>query len=468
MDDQLDDNLEKRIREVFDNYQDTSADEGWLLLREKFPEKAKRRPAFWLWASSIAALLLLFLGIMLFRPTIVVKQHLIVNKDHPTKNLISKTPESGRDSIKRGNDYIITRPQNENLADRVSHTNPVSKNPLKQSVVKQQLSVPARLTKQSNIDKNNSSELVAINQTKAQNSSKQVDNQAIVKKPDTGNISSGKVLATVNTPPTVSTPSAVTAPGSNTNQQPNNTNKPVFANNESKSKKREKNRDYDPTVHLGVYATSFFNYARGSSSQVNVGAGISSDIRLSKKFRLSTGIAISHNSLNYPTSSTGMAAPSARTDVLPQAKYAVANTLSVQNNFTVPNYIIKNNSAASLVGLDIPINLTYTLNPQKNDTYISAGLSSGTFVDEKYTFNYSYPSSFTSKIVGLPNQSTPKSFNSFYFAKTLNFSVGKAVRIGGNRVIVEPFIKYPLQGLGAQQIRFGSSGVNLKFNFLGH
>ena len=42
MDDQLDNDLRDRIREVFDNYEDTTADEGWLLLRERFPVQEKR------------------------------------------------------------------------------------------------------------------------------------------------------------------------------------------------------------------------------------------------------------------------------------------------------------------------------------------------------------------------------------------------------------------------------------------
>ena len=68
MDERWDNDLRKRIKEVFDNYEDTSADEGWQLLREKYPEKAKRRIAAWLWLGSAAALLLLFLGILWYRP----------------------------------------------------------------------------------------------------------------------------------------------------------------------------------------------------------------------------------------------------------------------------------------------------------------------------------------------------------------------------------------------------------------
>jgi len=44
MDDQFDKDLKKRVREVFDNYEDATADKGWALLREKYPEKAKKYP----------------------------------------------------------------------------------------------------------------------------------------------------------------------------------------------------------------------------------------------------------------------------------------------------------------------------------------------------------------------------------------------------------------------------------------
>jgi len=65
------------------------------------------------------------------------------------------------------------------------------------------------------------------------------------------------------------------------------------------------------------------------------------------------------------------------------------------------------------------------------------------------------------------DQSTRGSFNSFYFAKTLNLAFGTGYLLGRNHLVIEPFLKYPLQGLGSQQLRFGAGGVNLKFNIQG-
>jgi hypothetical protein len=114
---------------------------------------------------------------------------------------------------------------------------------------------------------------------------------------------------------------------------------------------------------------------------------------------------------------------------------------------------------ASLVGLDVPINLKYQFNPQKTDTYIAAGLSSGTFINETYK---------AIETAGTRTQesTTHNSFNNFDLAKTLNVSFGMGYPLGKtNRLIIEPFLKYPLDGLGSEQLKFGAGGVNLKLNF---
>src|SRR5438309_598222 len=80
MDDPLDNDLRNRIREVFDNYDDGHADEGWQLLREKYPEKARRSPVLWLWLGSAAAILLLFLGILLLNKKPEKENKLVGNK----------------------------------------------------------------------------------------------------------------------------------------------------------------------------------------------------------------------------------------------------------------------------------------------------------------------------------------------------------------------------------------------------
>jgi hypothetical protein len=123
------------------------------------------------------------------------------------------------------------------------------------------------------------------------------------------------------------------------------------------------------------------------------------------------------------------------------------------------------NYDANMVGLDIPLNLKYDFNPKKYDFYVLAGLSSGTFINETYTYQYNYPALFSPSLQQIQNQTSRNNFDSFYFAKTLNLAFGIGYPLGKNHLILEPFLKYPLDGLGSQNIRFGAGGINLKFNF---
>ncbi len=101
--------------------------------------------------------------------------------------------------------------------------------------------------------------------------------------------------------------------------------------------------------------------------------------------------------------------------------------------------------------------------------FVSAGLGSTTFVKEAYAFNYSnFPasSSQSSSPSSMPQSvKSSKSFDRFDVARTLNLSFGLAYPLGKNQLQIEPFLKYPLGGLGSQQLQFGSVGINLKLNF---
>src|SRR6185503_10547830 len=75
MDEQFDKNLTDRVKEVFENYDDGFAHEGWLKLRKKFPDKRRRRPVAWWWLATAAALLLFFgLGLWLNKEDVQPKK----------------------------------------------------------------------------------------------------------------------------------------------------------------------------------------------------------------------------------------------------------------------------------------------------------------------------------------------------------------------------------------------------------
>jgi hypothetical protein len=483
MDDPLDDDLKNRIRQVFDNYHDEHADEGWQLLREKYPEKARRSPVLWLWWGSAAAVLLVFLGILWFSKKPEKENKLVGNKpgiNHPIVKSIEPQKNSNTIIDKSNNandasaDSVIKSLQTQKLAEnqllaRRSHKTNIAKT-----------NKPSASIETSNAIANNYSTANkrAVSDDKPLTDNKQniaAINPAKTNEKQAGSITqsgkTGKVDSSANA---AAQSMAAAKPNSGVNMldQSKQPNKTVFANNEVPKNKKEQGYR-GRAISFGVYAATYVNYASKSNNQINEGIGISSDIRLSRKLNLSTGVAIGQNSLNYngqlpPEQSKLLSATnsSANNPAANNKTSALAAPAYSANSFFAATPSIKNYTA-SLVGLEVPINLKYHFNPEKSATFVSIGVSSGTFINERYTSTYSYSTPFASNLSQTTDRSLQQKFNSFYFAKTLNFSFGTGYRISGNDLIIEPFLKYPIDGLGSQQIKFGSGGVNLKFNFQG-
>ncbi|MNY24797.1 hypothetical protein D3C86_1585370 [compost metagenome] len=58
-----------------------------------------------------------------------------------------------------------------------------------------------------------------------------------------------------------------------------------------------------------------------------------------------------------------------------------------------------------------------------------------------------------------------KLFSRIDWFRTFNMSFGIDYNLKNNKLTVEPYLKYPLGGLGAEQIKWTSAGLNLKFSF---
>ena len=101
-------------------------------------------------------------------------------------------------------------------------------------------------------------------------------------------------------------------------------------------------------MRFGVYAATYFNYAKGSNNQVNAGAGFTADIVLTGNLKLVTGLSVNQNSFAYNNSGgfdSTFPAPAI------YGNGSSGNTTYTQN--------------ASLIGLDIPLDLKYVLNSRK-------------------------------------------------------------------------------------------------------
>ena len=484
-DDQLDDDLRDRIRQVFDNYEDDTAKEGWLLLREKYPEESRRIvPLYWR-IAGIAALLLAVLGIGLWlnfhpanKPTAlaVIKGKL--------NNNAAPLPSSGnKNNSNQANAPLNTTPpvvaKNK---QEIATAQPVRKH----HQLDNKLS-PANTVTASNVTALTSAKgitpkpfapaaapLVAVTvkqkpvsgKSTVNNSSQTGDSVVRIAavKPQKGQVApvkAGNDNSIENT--TANTVTATTKPQQSTQSvvAQNKPAKSIESYLEQDDKYRATQSTNAPkikykTVSFSVYAATYVNYAKGSSNQFNAGAGFTADIKLTDNLSISTGVAIAQNSLSY---SNGLAVDAP----------AVFNTAASVNYVPQTNQLseitpVSRNLNANLVDLDIPVDLKYVFDPEKANTYFAAGLSSGTFINETYNYTYNYTTPVNPATQQSQQSSTHSTFDNFYFAKMLNLSFGMGYNIGKTKVIIEPFLKYPLTGLGDQHILFGSGGLNLKIN----
>ncbi|HEY2583300.1 MAG TPA: hypothetical protein VGI43_15925 [Mucilaginibacter sp.] len=484
MDDQLDNDLKKRISEVFENFEDNSADEGWLELRKKFPEEKRDRGAFaWIWWGATAALLLLFLGIGIWKYNTnrQPKKFTAHQLKHSKPGNINKHKEQpgsiDSGSVVAENNLAKTDSGSKNL-------NPVTRNQItntKRSIENSSQVASINPTKingrRGKLNPANQNELTRINnRAKNPNAAKlpvealsQVHVDTSAQKQDIAKIANDNKANNKLQPLQLNTavnPTVEPAkPGTIVPKPPAKSINSMFANDKTTETKKIDNNG--KRVSFGVYAATYFNYAKGSNKEINVGAGVTSDIKISTNLKIVTGITIAQNSLSYTGGNSVVIAQSDAVRISPGTSLTspsgyfgtASSTSNVGLVATVKNY------DASLVNLDIPLNLKYEFNPQRGDTYILAGVSSGTFINETYTSQYAAQTYFSPSIQQTVGQTTTQSFNSFYFAKMLNVAFGVGLPFGKNRLTLEPFLKYPLGGLGSQDIHFGAGGINLKFNF---
>ncbi|RCH56476.1 hypothetical protein DJ568_01055 [Mucilaginibacter hurinus] len=449
MSEELDNDLKRRISEVFDNYEDHTADEGWMMLREKFPATAKHRGTAWLWWASAAAMFLLFLGVGLWLKN---------EPGKPDNDTFARKPATSHNDITTQNTApSADLPAVENSPSMAGNITPTgskvpANNPGVKPFAQQEIKVQPEVTTAQIMAaiKNIPPPVDPVTADTAVNVATKVPAQvyAATQNPNSSVVEKKEAAVQRQAPQQKSAMEAMLE-------------REAMANT---GKVAEKSKT-DKAVHFGVFAGTHMNYAEGSENKLNVGAGFSSDFRISKNLKLSTGVSIAQNSFNYQGSSNDVPKVAVEASM-------VAKTLS-NNKFFDPSGTSAaptlNNYNARLTGLDIPVNLKYEFNPEKSDTYISAGLSSGTFINENYTYRYDYPAPFSTaenQEMLQVDEKINNSFNGFYFARTLNVAFGVGYPLGkNNRLVIEPFVKYPLSGLGAQQIRFGAGGINLKLNF---
>lgn len=402
----FDENLKNRIKQIFEDYDDGQANEGWNLLRKKYPEKKRRDYFFW-WISA-ASLLLMILMIWFFQPEAYYVKSV--------KNIKQLKSDS-------------TEPQ--------AKTDPNKMNSIEKTVLKTVSDFISKQTKthqKALLVKPNNTE---TDQTKKYKNTVFTDTKLVLADSTNLSVQASDFTNADSLQPKKLQPIV----------QPQNPSvKPVFKKDPIKTASVKKPFQKTSKFSLGIYAGPHINFANGSNTLLGFEAGVSTDFRLSKKLKLSSGLGLIQNKLSYQNNFSN------------NNIYASipANQASNSSQVTISNNTSLTALNVNLIQLDIPINLIYDFLPSKNSIAVLAGLSSGTLVKESYQYNY----------VNSANDSqNSKSFQSFYLLKTLNVAAQFRLPFKQYNLQVEPFVKVPIGSTASQQLKFGAAGINLKFNF---
>jgi hypothetical protein len=488
----FDEDLKNRIKQIFDDYNDGATDEGWSRLREKFPEK-KRRDFSFCW---FAAAVVLLLGILWFWFS-------SSNIQNTSLEMVKQQPKEANSKLHNVDSVSSNEPVKQDMASRkkLPYSKSIPSANTQNTLVKTSSPVTARRPS-IQAQKNKPAESEPQKQAKAETNVQtntvfmgikkaSVANNA-VKKTEAETANPG--IASVNKPLEIATKKAVTTKSTGTDSLVKNQqlsikkmtfNPPVSVDSLEKKQNQLVAKAANPIIkkpvtakkveqtkkiseeksskfNLGFYAGIHLNYANGSTSQLGLGTGVSTDFRLSKHLKFSTGLGLLQNNLSYG-------------QTIPTSSRVAATSYALASAVTTPILGSQTSSLksmdASLLALDIPLNLTYTILPGKNSISFSTGLSSNTFIREVYSYQYNTsmaatnPNGVSTSTGTTEKMQSSKRFSNFNLGKTLNLSAGFAYPLGKNKLQIEPFLKYPLGGNGSQQLLFGSAGINLKMNF---
>jgi hypothetical protein len=457
MNGQFDKTLRDHIRDTFDHFDDQMAGDGW----EKFnKQKNRRRRAVIFWyalPTSIAAALALLWMVNIYdfhtqenNSQIAAKTEIRKNnapkkiKEGLDQNLIAQSSsKSNNKQAKENQPWLSSNNQKEHLSD------------LDKKGTKDFKTTPKKLGNLSNeslalVLKDLNQKEEKVNQQKEEEFKIQNFNEILADHPETITITQfdhREISKSISKTDRISVKEKGIALASAVLKQPKallystyiKTAEPILTGR----KKRLK---------VSIDATTYVNFSEnGINDQVNLGLGLTSEYPLGKHMSVNSGLSFNRQTSSFDGNNRTAS----------DFKFA-----SFSNVAAIPKAQISN---AKLVGIDIPLNLKYSLKVGKSNAFITTGFSAYALINERYTndfsvINYGVTGVKTSNVRTV--QDNPEgAFAYFKFARTLNFSFGVKYPLSKKSSIsLEPFIKYPLSGLGYQDLKIGSGGISFKLN----
>ncbi|HTD97955.1 MAG TPA: hypothetical protein VK668_01660 [Mucilaginibacter sp.] len=191
---------------------------------------------------------------------------------------------------------------------------------------------------------------------------------------------------------------------------------------------------YRPQLAIGVIASSDFNGVSSfQQSKIGSNFGLSFSVGLSKKLTLSTG-----------------------------AMYAIKPYLTDISNYH-PSYQFPGNISSVNVNcrmIDIPLNLNYQVySHQGNKFSVGSGLSSYIILREDYKFNYTGTYNYGPSGYSVINKNR-NIFGILNLDATYERQINSKVAL-----VLQPYLKLPLSNVGAGQARLQTAGIALGFNW---
>lgn len=211
----------------------------------------------------------------------------------------------------------------------------------------------------------------------------------------------------------------------------------------------EKKKAGQEKVRFGIHFSPGFN-STTSNSMFAFSGGISADFRLTRSLGFSTGIVAEQQ------------------NVVVQEK---------NNQFMG----LGKETTARMLFLDIPLNIIWKFYSDNSTSYyVSGGFSSLAYLSEDYQNKTT-----TQELIEVVREengqesveyavvtreavtsASARSFQNFDVASRFNMMVGLEQRITtGLHFHIEPYLKIPLTGLGAQNLKYSTAGVTCKLSF---
>lgn len=395
-------------------------EEDWTSMEQLLDGKSGKRATlfrFIYYASGIAALLLLAIGIFYFNnndKTDPAHTKLYSStKNHPkTKNNPAPVTQHDTNLVadNKGVNNSVAAGQNNNAAlplaknntgnNAPGNINKGAAHPVGGTTVKDTISPQQNLV--------NNHTIVAPDKPAVANT----NTTDVNKIASTGNPVQNGVTTTNATPDTVT----------EINTPVQQSKKEIYASN-----KAFKTR---PQFSLSVLAAPDVNAVNSfNRSQVGTNFGLQLSVRLSKKFSISTGAAYA-------------------------VKPYEAGFSSYKADYNSP--IDPTNVYANCKVLDIPLNMSYQVYSKgKNALALGTGLSSYFMLRENYRFDYSAESGWAPHNLEIKNQ------NQHLFG-VLNVNATYQRQINSKfSAVVQPYMKLPLTGIGNGRVDLKSTGVAL-------